>query len=33
MAYQDAYKECIWLDFATLERFMKSLDEIRRTGS
>lgn len=23
MAYQDAYKECIWLDFATLERFMK----------
>lgn len=23
MAYQDAYKECIWMDFETLERFMK----------
>ncbi len=23
MAYQDAYKECIWVDFETLERFMK----------
>ncbi len=23
MAYQDAYKECIWTDFETLERFMK----------
>ena len=23
MAYQDAYKDCIWLDFALLERFMK----------
>jgi L-2-hydroxycarboxylate dehydrogenase (NAD+) len=23
MAYQDAYKECMWMDFETLERFMK----------
>ena len=23
MAYQDAYKDCIWTDFETLERFMK----------
>ncbi len=23
MAYQDAYKECIWTNFETLERFMK----------
>jgi LDH2 family malate/lactate/ureidoglycolate dehydrogenase len=23
MAYQDQYKECIWVDFETLERFMK----------
>lgn len=23
MAYEDAYKECIWVDFETLERFMK----------
>ena len=23
MAYQDAYKNCEWVDFETLERFMK----------
>ena len=23
MAYQDEYKNCIWMDFETLERFMK----------
>ena len=23
MAYQDAYKDCMWMDFETLERFMK----------
>ncbi|EKD49962.1 MAG: Malate dehydrogenase (NAD), partial [uncultured bacterium] len=23
MPYQDQYKDCVWVDFATLEQFMK----------
>jgi L-2-hydroxycarboxylate dehydrogenase (NAD+) len=30
MAYQDAYKDCIWIDFKTLERFMQ--DVLMRFG-
>lgn len=30
MAYEDAYKDCVWVDFATLERFM--VDALRASG-
>jgi LDH2 family malate/lactate/ureidoglycolate dehydrogenase len=30
MAYEDAYKDCVWIDFETLERFM--VDALRASG-
>jgi len=30
MAYEDAYKDCVWIDFETLERFM--VDALKASG-